>query len=251
MVKAEHLAKGANPRYVVTSLSCEEADARTLYEDLYCARGDMENRIKEQQLELFADRTSTQSYEELYCARGDRENRIPDRGQGAATGAVCRVHQHAAHARQPAAAHPLHRRLYAAPSPCAASGCNTELERATPGNIRTRRLKGGRARARDRAPGRGGALRNLPRAGYLHAGCAQSRRASGARLPRLIMSPARGNHRGVGHRLHIQCRAPVLTGGFGLLLPTAGRDLEKCPSETYDADLVKPSQRTIPLLRGD
>jgi hypothetical protein len=42
VLKAEHLAKGANPRYVVTSLRAEEADARTLYEDLYCARGDME-----------------------------------------------------------------------------------------------------------------------------------------------------------------------------------------------------------------
>ncbi len=57
--KAEHLAKGPNPRFVVTSLAAKDADARTLYEDLYCARGDMENRIKEQQLDLFADRTST------------------------------------------------------------------------------------------------------------------------------------------------------------------------------------------------
>jgi Transposase DDE domain group 1 len=57
--KAEHLAKGENPRFVVTTLSTEEWDARRLYEDLYCARGDMENRIKEQQLALFADRTST------------------------------------------------------------------------------------------------------------------------------------------------------------------------------------------------
>jgi hypothetical protein len=56
--KAEYLAKGANPRFVVTSLSPEEYDARALYEDLYCNRGDMENRIKEQQLMLFADRTS-------------------------------------------------------------------------------------------------------------------------------------------------------------------------------------------------
>ena len=56
--KAEHLAKGGNPRFVVTSLSAEEYDARTLYEDVYCARGEMENRIKEQQLCLFADRTS-------------------------------------------------------------------------------------------------------------------------------------------------------------------------------------------------
>jgi hypothetical protein len=57
--KAEYLAKGANPRFVVSSISSEEKDARTLYEDFYCARGDMENRIKEQQLGLFADRTST------------------------------------------------------------------------------------------------------------------------------------------------------------------------------------------------
>ncbi|MGD2108540.1 MAG: IS1380 family transposase [Phycisphaerae bacterium] len=56
--KAEHLAKGANPRFVVTSLSAEAFDAQTLYEQEYCARGDMENRIKEQQLCLFADRTS-------------------------------------------------------------------------------------------------------------------------------------------------------------------------------------------------
>src|SRR3972149_6441674 len=57
--KAEYLAKGANPRFIVTSIASEEKDARTLYEDFYCARGDMENRIKEQQLGLFADRTST------------------------------------------------------------------------------------------------------------------------------------------------------------------------------------------------
>ena len=57
--KAEHLSKGANPRFIVSSLPSGDYDARTLYEDLYCARGDMENRIKEQQLALFADRTST------------------------------------------------------------------------------------------------------------------------------------------------------------------------------------------------
>jgi hypothetical protein len=56
--KAEHLAKGSNPRFIVTSLPAEEFDARMLYEDVYCARGEMENRIKEQQLCLFADRTS-------------------------------------------------------------------------------------------------------------------------------------------------------------------------------------------------
>jgi hypothetical protein len=56
--KAEHLAKGANPRFVVTSLSRKEVDARTVYEDRYCGRGDMENRIKEQKLFCFAGRTS-------------------------------------------------------------------------------------------------------------------------------------------------------------------------------------------------
>jgi len=56
--KAEHLAKGANPRFVVTSLSAEDYPAQRLYEQEYCGRGDMENRIKEQQLYLFADRTS-------------------------------------------------------------------------------------------------------------------------------------------------------------------------------------------------
>jgi hypothetical protein len=57
--KAEHLEKGANPRLVVTSLPPEQAEAKSLYEDVYGARGDMENRIKEQQLCLFADRTSS------------------------------------------------------------------------------------------------------------------------------------------------------------------------------------------------
>ncbi len=57
--KAEYLPKGSNPRFVVTSLPVAERAARALYEEDYCARGDMENRIKEQQLMLFADRTST------------------------------------------------------------------------------------------------------------------------------------------------------------------------------------------------
>lgn len=53
--KAEHTAGGANPRYIVTNL---EGDPQDLYDNVYCARGEMENRIKEQQLYLFADRTS-------------------------------------------------------------------------------------------------------------------------------------------------------------------------------------------------
>ena len=57
--KAEYLPGKANPRFVVTNLLPREANAKRLYEQLYCARGDMENRIKEQQLGLFADRTST------------------------------------------------------------------------------------------------------------------------------------------------------------------------------------------------
>lgn len=62
VAKAEYLPRGrsprSNPRFVVTSLPKERFAARALYESLYCARGDMENRIKEQQLGLFADRTS-------------------------------------------------------------------------------------------------------------------------------------------------------------------------------------------------
>lgn len=57
--KAEYLQKGPNPRFVVTSLSKEEIQARNLYENLYCARGEMENRIKEQKCDLCSDRTST------------------------------------------------------------------------------------------------------------------------------------------------------------------------------------------------
>ena len=60
--KAEYLADKANPRFVVTSLGTEEWPARQLYEQLYCARGEMENRIKEAQLELFADRTSSHTF---------------------------------------------------------------------------------------------------------------------------------------------------------------------------------------------
>ncbi len=59
VAKAEHLRGKANPRFVVTSLPVERLRASTLYEKTYCARGDMENRIKEQQLGMFADRTST------------------------------------------------------------------------------------------------------------------------------------------------------------------------------------------------
>jgi hypothetical protein len=74
VAKAEHLAKGPNPRFIVTSLPASTIDARTLYEDVYCARGEVENRIKEQgsrpgwgagpqprsgrEPDLFADRTS-------------------------------------------------------------------------------------------------------------------------------------------------------------------------------------------------
>jgi hypothetical protein len=58
VAKAEHLPQRTNPRFVVTSLTVSTIDARTLYENVYCARGEVENRIKEQQLDLFADRTS-------------------------------------------------------------------------------------------------------------------------------------------------------------------------------------------------
>src|SRR5271157_4622880 len=57
--KAEVTGGDANPRFVVTSLKAAEIGGRYLYEKVYCARGEMENRIKECQLDLFADRTST------------------------------------------------------------------------------------------------------------------------------------------------------------------------------------------------
>ena len=60
IAKAEYLEKGENPRFLVTSLSAAAWPAQELYEQLYCARGDMENRIKEQ-LSLFADRMSTET----------------------------------------------------------------------------------------------------------------------------------------------------------------------------------------------
>lgn len=59
IAKGEHSQRGSNPRFIVTSLRCKSIkDAKRLYRRVYCARGDMENRIKEQQLHLFADRTS-------------------------------------------------------------------------------------------------------------------------------------------------------------------------------------------------
>jgi len=57
--KAEWTQGGPNPRFVITNLAAEAVAAQSLYEEEYCGRGDMENRIKEQQLDLYADRTST------------------------------------------------------------------------------------------------------------------------------------------------------------------------------------------------
>jgi len=59
IAKAEWTQGEANPRFIVTSLTAADGDGRRLYEEVYCARGEMENRIKECQIDLFADRTST------------------------------------------------------------------------------------------------------------------------------------------------------------------------------------------------
>ena len=59
VAKAEHTLSGPNPRFVVTSLDRYQCKPRYLYEKVYCARSNMENRIKECQIDLFADRTST------------------------------------------------------------------------------------------------------------------------------------------------------------------------------------------------
>src|SRR5207253_2714091 len=60
VAKAEHLDGKENPRFIITSLSSERGAPQALYEDLYCGRGDMENRIKEQ-FSLFADRVSAET----------------------------------------------------------------------------------------------------------------------------------------------------------------------------------------------
>jgi len=63
VAKAEHLpgSRGQNPRFIVSNLPSDQVAGQSLYEDMYCARGDMENRIKEQQLDLFAKRMSCHS----------------------------------------------------------------------------------------------------------------------------------------------------------------------------------------------
>ena len=63
VAKAEHLPGKANPRFVVTSLPADTFSARTVYERVYCPRGNMENAIKEQQLDLFSDRTSASRFD--------------------------------------------------------------------------------------------------------------------------------------------------------------------------------------------
>lgn len=62
VAKAEQTGDKANPRFIVTNLSIRKWSARALYEDLYCARGECENRIKEAQLDLFADRLSAATF---------------------------------------------------------------------------------------------------------------------------------------------------------------------------------------------
>ena len=63
VTKVCHGSKGSKIRHVVTSLPASKIPPSKLYTDKYCPRGEMENRIKEQQLDLFADRTSTQTFE--------------------------------------------------------------------------------------------------------------------------------------------------------------------------------------------
>jgi len=76
VAKAEYLDKGENPRFVVTSLTAAEWAAQDLYEKFYCARGEMENRIKEQMC-LFADRLSTDEMKGTNC--GSTSPRWPTR----------------------------------------------------------------------------------------------------------------------------------------------------------------------------
>jgi hypothetical protein len=66
------LAKGADPRFVLTSLKRKVIDAKTLYEEVYCARGEMENRIKEQQLDLLGLRPASRSRPHLDRKHGGK-----------------------------------------------------------------------------------------------------------------------------------------------------------------------------------
>jgi hypothetical protein len=85
IAKAEHNAHGPNPRYLVTSLAGEP---QSLYDERYCARGEVENRIKEQQLALFSDRTSSHewwrepvsAFALLLCLRAFRDAARPGAG---------------------------------------------------------------------------------------------------------------------------------------------------------------------------
>ncbi|HLN09672.1 MAG TPA: transposase, partial [Xanthobacteraceae bacterium] len=87
IAKAEWTKGEANPRFIVTSLTVADGDCRRLYEQIYCARGEMENRIKECQMDLFADRTSTGTMtanQSVVCLDGLRSRRqpAPDRPTG-------------------------------------------------------------------------------------------------------------------------------------------------------------------------
>jgi len=62
VAKAEQTGDKANPRFLITSVAARDWPARALNEELYCARGEMENRIKEAQLELFSDRLSAHAF---------------------------------------------------------------------------------------------------------------------------------------------------------------------------------------------
>ena len=97
IVKAEHGARGGNPRFVVTSL---EHNPQRVYDRICCARGDMENRIKEQQLDLFVDPTSvpqmvgqpvppTAVEPSLHVAGDDPPHRVARHGAGARNVAPC------------------------------------------------------------------------------------------------------------------------------------------------------------------
>jgi DDE family transposase len=116
--KAEHLDKGSNPRFIVTSLDAAESCAQTLYERLYCARGEMENRIKECQLDLGA------------CPRAGEE-----------AGPVGRSYLDRDDGRQPAASVVLVVRLRAAVGAAPVALPGTELAQATCGSIRSKLLK--------------------------------------------------------------------------------------------------------------
>ena len=160
--KAEWTKGEANPRFIVTSLDATQGTAAFLYEDIYCARGDMENRIKECQLDLYADRTPATTM---------RANQLRLWFASFAYVLMCAL-----------------RRIALA---------GTELAKATCGSIRLKLLKIGAQVTSERAPRQVRAGLGVSGSLCLGLRCHSSRHRQRSRLARLTRAAATRNLRGI------------------------------------------------------